>query len=283
MVERLTQHIWFLPQDVNSYRPALGYVCSDRESAIIDTGNSPDHLSLFYGSFRSIGLPDPEYAILTHCHWDHVFGLSGTPAKAIATERTNACLMEMQRYDWTDAAMLARIEEGTETPFNMEMIKREMPMRHSFKVHTADVTYGERCRLRLNDIYCEMYHVGGPHSSDSAIVYIPEDKVLFVGDCCEEDVYHGENGSMQYSELDRVAKFLGSFDADWVVTGHGSPTRKDIFMQALEARLTIGKVLVGITDTKKALTAVKKLLGRTLNSNEELLVTRFVCANTLHA
>lgn len=277
-LNRLTDHVWYLPSEAESHRPALGYVCCGKSAAIVDTGNSPDHVSLLYGCARSVGMPDPEYAILTHWHWDHVFGLSGSPAKSIASVLTNEKLINMQRWDWSDSSMSARVAAGLEIPSTAELIRQEMPMRHSFKVRTADMTFVSHCALRLNDIHCEMYLVGGPHSEDSVVVHVPDDGVLFLGDCYQEDVYTG-GGSIRLNEFKQLLKRLDTFDAEWFVPGHEEPMSKTDFMEKMKSIESIGESLDGIIELSEGKQKLKKALKHDLKEDEVFWAECFITGN----
>ncbi len=279
MLIQLTQHIWYLPHDDETHRPALGFVSSGKNSLMIDSGNSPDHIAFFYGNTRSIGLPDPEFVALTHWHWDHIFGLSGSPAKSIAQQITNDRLQVMQRWDWSDNSLNSRVAAGLEIPFNADMIKKEMPIRHSFKIKIADISFMEECFVRIEDIFCHLIHIGGPHSDDSVIVYIPSEKVLFVGDCCAGDPYSG-NG-IQLKLLSETLDKLNQFDADWFVPSHGDPQSKEDFMTSMRKVEKIGKIVGELNTLEAAREALKKEFKREPNEEEIESAQKFVNGNTI--
>ena len=45
MLLQISDHVWYMPREEEHYRPALGYVCCGNSSMVIDTGNSPEHIS----------------------------------------------------------------------------------------------------------------------------------------------------------------------------------------------------------------------------------------------
>ena len=163
--------------------------------------------------------------MVTHWHWDHVFGMSSSPAKSLANSLTNERLINMQHWDWSDSALNSRVAAGLEIPAFAESIRKEVPMRHSFKVTSTDISFDSRINVRLEDLLIELHHVGGPHSEDSTVAYVPEDKVLFLGDCYREDIYTG-GGSIRLGELKLLLKRLEAFDAEWFIPSHEDPVRK---------------------------------------------------------
>lgn len=275
---QISEHVWYMPREEDHYRPALGYVYCGPKSMVIDTGNSPEHISDMYGYIRSQGMPDPSFSMVTHWHWDHVFGMSSSPAKSLANSLTNERLINMQHWDWSDSALNSRVAAGLEIPAFAESIRKEVPMRHSFKVTSTDISFDSRINVRLEDLLIELHHVGGPHSEDSTVAYVPEDKVLFLGDCYLEDIYTG-GGSIRLGELKLLLKRLEAFDAEWFIPSHEDPVRKEDFMKKMDEIVEIGEAVGNadeLTEGKDKLAEARK---RDLTEDEVYYVKRFVTGN----
>lgn len=278
MLMQISEHVWYMPREEDHYRPALGYVYCGPKSMVIDTGNSPEHISDMYGYIRSQGMPDPSFSMVTHWHWDHVFGMSSSPAKSLANSLTNERLINMQHWDWSDSALNSRVAAGLEIPTFAESIRKEVPMRHSFKVTSTDISFDSRINVRLEDLLIELHHVGGPHSEDSTVAYVPEDKVLFLGDCYREDIYTG-GGSIRLGELKLLLKRLESFDAEWFIPSHEDPIHKEDFMKKMDEVVEIGEIVGNadeLTEGKDKLAEARK---RDLTEDEVYYVKRFVTGN----
>ncbi len=278
MLVQLSDHTWYMPREEEHYRPALGYVRSGSLSMVIDTGNSPEHISDMYGYIRSQGMPDPSFSMVTHWHWDHVFGMSSSPAKSLANTLTNERLFNMQHWDWSDSALNSRVAAGLEIPSFADSIRREVPMRHSFKVTTTDISFDSRINIRLDDTQIELHHVGGPHSEDSTVAYVPDDKILFLGDCYKEDIYTG-GGSIRLGELKQLLRRLEMFDAEWFVPSHDDPIRKSEFMERMKFIVEIGEVLGNTDELSEGKALLKEDRGRELTSEEIYYTERFVTGN----
>lgn len=278
MLKQVSEHVWYMPREEDRYRPALGYVCCGGISMVIDTGNSPEHISDMYGYIRSQGMPDPSFSMVTHWHWDHVFGMGSSPAKSVANSLTNERLINMQHWDWSDSALNSRVAAGLEIPAFAESIRREVPMRHSFKVTSTDIAFDSRINIRLDSIPVELHHVGGPHTEDSTVAYIPTDKVLFLGDCYREDIYTG-GGSIRLGELKLLLKHLETFDAEWFIPSHDDPIRKEDFMENMKAVVNIGEAIGNIDELGEGKAVLKKTLGHELTEDEVYYAERFVTGN----
>ena len=278
MLEQISEHVWYLPREDDHYRPALGYVCGGASSMVIDTGNSPEHISDMYGYIRAKGMQDPSFTMVTNWHWDHVFGMSSSPAKSLANSLTNERLTNMQHWDWSDSALNSRVAAGLEIPAFAECIRKEVPMRHSFKVTSPDISFDSRINIRLEDLAIELHHVGGPHSEDSTVAFVPQDRILFLGDCYREDIYTG-GGAIRLNELKLLLKRLETFDAEWFVPSHEDPIRKEDFLEKMDRAVEIGEILGSTDELSEAKAQLKKARGRELNEEEIYYTERFVTGN----
>lgn len=278
MLIQLSEHVWYMPREDEHYRPALGYICCGQISMVIDTGNSPEHISDMYGHIRAQGMPDPSFSMVTNWHWDHVFGMGSSPAKSLANKLTNERLINMQHWDWSDSALNSRVAAGLEIPAFAESIRQEVPMRHSFKVTSTDIAFDSRINIRLQNIPVELYHVGGPHSEDSTVAFVPSDKILFIGDCYREDIYTG-GGAIRLGELKLLLKRLDSFDAELFIPSHEDPIKKEDFMKKMKEIVEIGETVGNIDEISEGKAALKKQRKHELSEDEVYYVERFVTGN----
>ena len=278
MLMQISEHVWYMPREEDHYRPALVYVYCGPKSMVIDTGNSPEHISDMYGYIRSQGMPDPSFSMVTHWHWDHVFGMSSSPAKSLANSLTNERLINMQHWDWSDSALNSRVAAGLEIPAFAESIRKEVPMRHSFKVTSTDISFDSRINVRLEDLLIELHHVGGPHSEDSTVAYVTEDKVLFLGDCYQEDIYTG-GGSIRLGELKLLLKRLEAFDAEWFIPSHEDPIHKEDFMKKMNEVVEIGEIVGNADELAEGKDKLAEARKRDLTEDEVYYVKRFVTGN----
>jgi glyoxylase-like metal-dependent hydrolase (beta-lactamase superfamily II) len=122
-----------------------------------------------------------------------------------------------------------------------------------------------------------MVHVGGDHAPDASIAYVPEDRVMFLGDCMYEDIYHGPNryttGTL-FPLLDRLLEY----DAEIYFPGH-HPEPLSRAQLAEEAKLL--KAIGGAVETRgqdraAILAALPGLLGRAVDEDATALVDAFL-------
>lgn len=233
---RLTDRIFYLPFSEETDRPNLGYIQGDRFSLMVDAGNSAKHAGLFLSCLAEQGLPAPEYNAITHWHWDHTFGMHALSAKSIAGRLTNRQLGTMAQWKWDDLSMSRRLASGEEIEFCDTHIRIEYPNRDEITVKTADLVFDRSLSLDLGGITCELFHIGGPHSEDSVAVYIPEEKIIFLGDSACGDFYHNQ-GHYDYRQLSDYIKLLHKIDFTICVEGHDMDMSKELFMKSMEEEL----------------------------------------------
>jgi len=111
------------------------------------------------------------------------------------------------------------VRSGEEIAFCRDNIKKELPERRGLAIKAPEIGFSEQLELDLGEVTCRLVHVGSDHASDASVVYVPQEKVLFLGDCLGEDYYSGEP-SYTVEKLFPLIDRLLSFDADYIIEGH---------------------------------------------------------------
>jgi glyoxylase-like metal-dependent hydrolase (beta-lactamase superfamily II) len=216
---QISPHVYWLSPDHTTDRPLLGVVAGTHGSLIIDAGNSPAHLHQLLQAMTEQGLPPPIYAMLTHWHWDHVFGTSALTVPTFASRETARIVRILAELDWGDAALEERVAAGTEIAFCRDMIKAELPDRTDLSLRPPDIAFDTAVTIDLGGVSCELVHVGGDHAHDASIVYVPEEKILFLGDCLYDDLYHGPR-RLTTTQLFPLLDRLSAYDVDFYLASH---------------------------------------------------------------
>lgn len=237
---KLSERIYYLPVSQETDRPNLGYIRGDRYALMIDAGNSANHAQLFLSQLQELNLPLPDYVAITHWHWDHTFGMHGVAAKSIACHLTNEQLQEVVTWQWDDNAMGKRLITGEDIEFCDTHIRKEYPDRSDIKVQTADIVFDRELQLDLGGITCRLVKIGGPHSEDSVAIYIPEERIIFLGDASGGDYYHNK-GLYDKTKLLNFIDFIKATDFDTCVEGHDTAITKEQLLAYMEEELNILK------------------------------------------
>lgn len=189
MFQRITEHIHMRKCQHYTDRPNIGYIRGERGVLLFDAGNSGANVEQLKKELRDAGLPMPDYLALSHWHWDHSYGAAFWGCPVIAGRETDAWLRRMSKWSWDEDSMARRVETGEDIDFCCDMIRREYPDRMKIKVVAADLIFDGRLTIDLGGVRAELIHCKGPHSSDSVLCYVPEDRFVFLGDSNCKDLY----------------------------------------------------------------------------------------------
>jgi glyoxylase-like metal-dependent hydrolase (beta-lactamase superfamily II) len=274
---QISEHVYWFAPDSTTDRPTLGAVVGRQATLMVDAGNSPAHVELFLGELTRLGLAQPSYVVLTHWHWDHIFGVSAFEVPLFAYEETGQVMAEMVHLDWGDEALDRRVAEGTEIEFCRDMIKVEWPDRTNLRLKVPDVTFASQLDFNLGGVRCQVKHVGGDHASDASIVYVPEDKIVFLSDCLYEDLHHGPR-NYTTQKLFPLIDELVRYNADYYIWGHHpEPMPNPEMMQFTGLLKLIGAQVERIGSNRGAiLEALPGLIGKPLEEDDLEIVDAFL-------
>lgn len=217
--ETLTDHVDRFTPDDRSDRPALGAIHGDSATLLVEGGASVAHLGSFVAELAARGRPPVTAIALTHWHWDHSFGSAAVRVPVIAYADSAAELELQAGYDWSDAALDARVADGRELAFCRDMIKVEIPDRSDLEIVVPTVIVNDRHTVDVGGVTAVIEHVGGDHAPDSCVVYVPEDRVLFLGDCLYQRL-HAPQPQLTIAGVRALTNKLSRFDVAVAVEGH---------------------------------------------------------------
>ena len=222
-LHQVSEHIWWFTPEARTDRPSLAAVVGANDVALLDIGASPKHTQQFLSMLAEQGIAAPHYAVLTHWHWDHSFGMAALGCPTIAHLETAQNIERMMSLDYCDANLPILIADGHEVPFTTEHMVLELTdeNRKQLHLHNPAITFSDELRLNLGGVHCQIHHVGGDHAADSVVIYIPEDKVLFLGDCFYYTVYEEPQHYTQEKIL-ALIDTLAQFKAEVFVQGHSN-------------------------------------------------------------
>jgi glyoxylase-like metal-dependent hydrolase (beta-lactamase superfamily II) len=229
-LQHLSKHIAYLPPVQETDRPVLAAVTGNKKTLIIDAGNSIRHAQLFEDELRRNDISG-NFLVLTHSHWDHVFGLENIKIPVICQEKTYTSIKDMQQLSWEDQALDQRVEEGTEIPFCADAIKLEHGTNREISLPLPDIIFEKTMTIDLGNITCVIEHVGGDHANDSCIIYIQEEKTLFLGDCLYANLY-AEKWNYTAEQALLLLKKIEAYDAEIYILSHHDQPRTKLEMEA---------------------------------------------------
>ena len=265
--EQITPHVHWLSPDSTTDRPVLGVVTGTRGSLVVDAGNSSAHIDALLQAVAEAGIDEPRFAALTHWHWDHVFGTASLDIPTFAYTETGRVVAEMAMRDWSDEALDERVAAGTEIAFCRDMIKAELPSRSDLVIRPPDIMFTEQITIDLGGVQCQLVHVGGDHASDAVVVYVPEDRIVFLGDCFYCDIYSPER-CYTLAKFEPLAEALLALDATCYLAGHDpEPMSRQQLEEDVRMLRTIGHAVEEHGDRGAVLGRLPELLGMPLNED----------------
>jgi len=220
MLNELANGIYWMAPEHATDRPVLGAIAGDDATLMVDAGASGKHARQFLDALAETPAPALRHLVLTHSHWDHVFGAAEVDAMTIATEETRNILATMATYSWSDADLDQRVEAGTEIPFCRDMIKAELSAdeRAALELRVPKRGFSSELTIDLGNRPVQLTHVGGDHASDFCIVVVPG-VVAFLSDCIYPCI-HKEPNYLTQRCLFPILNRLLALDVKHYVLGH---------------------------------------------------------------
>jgi cyclase len=146
----------------------FGIVVGPRSMLAIDAGGGPQHARNFIAAAKPLGKPF-DRVVITHEHPDHIVGLTQFPAdiEIIAQEETRSQMVKMGKPA-TPAYWATNPAWGRADDVN--------------RVILPTVTFRDRMSLFYGDTQVDFVWPGRAHTSGDALVRLPKEKILFMGD-----------------------------------------------------------------------------------------------------
>ena len=233
---KISDHVYCLPPGPPD-RPSLCAVVGTRRTLMLDAGSSAAHARIALNGFSEMGIEPPSLTVLTHSHWDHVFGAAEIGAPVIAHLETAATLAEMAETDWSDEALDRRVAEGIASEQHAANVKEELPSPREVQVAQADVVFEGGLDLELGGVTVRVRHVAGDHASDSCVLHVEPDRVLFLGDC----LYEAPSGGYTAERAQPLLETILGFGAEIFIEGHHDDPygRAELEKYLAEVRATV--------------------------------------------
>lgn len=235
MLNKLSDTIYYLSNQDDKERPTLGLIYGDQYSLIIDSGNSTQHAKDFLIEIEKLNVPPVKYVVITHGHWDHFLGMNEFDATVIVNSQTNEMIKEWEHYSFDDISLQKYVNTNQMSAMCMKVIQTDMPNRDSFKLKSPNIIFENTLTIDLGNKVCILERVKSTHTDDSTIIYIPDEKVVFLGDCA----YGTTTNSLfhyKQSMLLPMIKDISKYDAEMFLLGHESicdSTEMDIYWEEL--------------------------------------------------
>lgn len=224
-LEQLTSRVYVFPHD--TIQPNIGLIRLPKQTILIDAGNSPRHARQISAAMSGMGFAPIQTIILTHHHWDHSFAASSFNAlHLIGHQEAAKTLEEYAKREWSAAALREEIATNPKREVSINAMIDAIGDWRDFHIPEISLSFGQTLTLYYDDLSIEMEHVGGRHSADSIIVRIPEEEVMFVGDCYYPPPKHLRETGDEDLDLTMLQSFYEQAYR-FYIDGHGNPYSRD--------------------------------------------------------
>ncbi len=164
-----------------------------------------------------------------------MYGLPQLSIPAISNKQTYKLLEEDSRRIWNNEEFEEYVRSGQLEPFIAEHMKEEYDDFSQIKVVLPQTVYDEEYVMDLGNVTVIAMKVENPHSSDGSIVYIPEEGVVFMGDCfCDE--LKGDTWQSHPEKMAALAGIMKDLDFDMVFHAHFDPMTREQFLEEAEQK-----------------------------------------------
>lgn len=216
-LNKITDRVWYYPFEKERDRPILGYVKGDDWSLAVDAGHSKEHTLEFYAALKKARLPLPSVTVLTHWHWDHSLGLNAVKGKSFSNERTKEHLVEFKKW---------YSNHGVEAFLAIdECVRKEYSdfRNNPVKITVPENTFIGEMRFDAGNCPIHLLQSESPHTDDSTLIVIENDKVLFLGDAAGGVFPTWEKDP---SLCQKLADTIDKLDFDICLESHHLPQTK---------------------------------------------------------
>ena len=189
---------------INNTGVVLG---SDGSLLLVDTTSTEARNRALLASVAAVSAADPRYVVNTHHHGDHTYG------NWLLPESTTVIGHEACREEVLNAGLIAsQVLAG--------------PDYGHLEVRPPSLTFTTSLTVHLGTRAVELHHPGVGHTRGDAVVWLPEEKVLYAGDL----VFVGGQPFLAEGSVSgylRSLAFVRSLGASVLVPGHGPLLRGD--------------------------------------------------------
>jgi len=211
-LQRISEHVYSYVDVTNasaagnSFGANAGVVVGRDAVLVIDSLISAKEADRFIADIRKVTDKPLKYLVNTHYHLDHSWGncqFVKAGAAVISHENARSCLPEAKEA-------LAHPEKFGVTAKDLEGTELQGPT----------ITFSDSMTVNLGDVTVELRYPGTTHTNDSVTAYVPEDKVLFVGDILFSR-YHPFLADGDLSIWQQALGELANTPAEKIIPGHG--------------------------------------------------------------
>jgi len=207
VTEKLTEHVWAIPDGSASLVPNVGIVVGKKAVLVVDTGMGTRNGETVLREVAKVGAGKPIYIVTTHVHPEHDMGAHVFPKDSKLIRSKN------QLEDIAAGAGMNLVPVFAQrSALNAELLK-------DAKHRDADITFDQDYTLDLGGLKAKIYSMGTNHTHGDTVILV--DGVLFSGDVAMKPQPAFANPDAKISHWLTSLDRLDSFKPRHVVPSHG--------------------------------------------------------------
>jgi glyoxylase-like metal-dependent hydrolase (beta-lactamase superfamily II) len=216
-----------------------GFIVGKTSVVLVDTKSTVDSEKQVIAEIAKITPKTVKTVLITHSDGDHVDGLAAFPA-GLTIISSEACKQEMIA------------SAGSRDPAPQDRLPTK--------------TFDKTDKLTIDGVHVRLYHLAGGHTGGDAVVYLPDQKIVFGGDQLTTGmpdirIKLDKNGSTA-GWIENMKNMI-ALDSDIYVTGHGDLLAKaDVQKKLDQVEAKYNKIKAMFADGK-SLADIKEALGET--------------------
>jgi len=221
---QLTKHTWLLPHNPSprAVQSSIGVIATQKGSVLVDAGKSPRLASRIKAELIRCNLPPVSHIIYTHNHWDHIYGACMfDDVKITAHVICKDILVRESKKPWSIEYLRREIKKNPKLKVSYEARAKSIDDWETFRIVVPEDLFENEKVIDMDGLTIELEHVGGEHSPDSILVKVPQDEVMFIGDCYYPPPLHLRKPGSTVS-VDMLRR-LRNYDYNLYVEGHDKP------------------------------------------------------------
>jgi len=217
------------------------FVTTKEGFIVIDSGPTYSYAKQAYSAMKNIANLPVKYVVDTHDHDDHWLGNG-------FYKEQGALLIGSRTYEQN---------VQVDMPTRMEKIVTKETFAKT-KIFKLDTVVTSENNLTLGDTQLQIQQlVAQAHTKGDLVVYLPQRKVLFVGDLVFNDRITSLRDGSVIGSL-KAMEMIEAFGADTIITGHGYSTDTTALKQQKEYLLALKEGVQDALDNDISINEVTK-------------------------
>jgi glyoxylase-like metal-dependent hydrolase (beta-lactamase superfamily II) len=231
-------------------------IAGSKGLVIIDTQRSPAMMRIVLQKIEKVlGHSDILYVVNTHGHADHCSGNQVFPDSIIAGHQNCPEFMRQYPANAPQSLWYARnnlqelekqIERSDKKSANAENIRADYNNRKmlltdlekNYRITPPGITFRDSLDLNTGDLILKLWYAGNAHTSNDIFIYVPEEKLVFVGDLFNSGTSIGFPVN-QITDVPRILSVMDKIAAqpagiEYMITGHSEALSMNDFLSLQE-------------------------------------------------